>query len=288
MKKKINLLPIITILLLCITSISGILSMDFSKGYDVTNQYGTVVRIFGNGIYAHDSFFKAPILIGTDFCILFALVPLFIYTYIRNIINNTNISRVKLMSVYAVSLYYAASISFGVTYNRLHLVYITLFACSLFGMFSVLRTIRIDELNFKASIGYKIFLVMAGIALIIAWMPDIIPTVFSGKSLSLIEVYTTEITYVLDMGIIGPLCLVCLYLLNKGDNLGTLILAILFKACIIVGIMIIPQTICQMLSGYEIVLPVLIGKSVSFVILGGFALYFNSKLYSRLLRGQKV
>lgn len=282
MKKKISLLPIITILLLCVTSVAGVLSMDFSKGYDVTNQYGTVIRIFGNGIYAHDSFFKAPISIGTDLCILFILVPLFIYTYISNISNSTNVSRVKLMSVYAVSLYYAASISFGVTYNRLHLVYITLFACSLFGMFSVLRTIQIDELNFKASIGNRVFLIMAGIALIIAWMPDIIPTVFNGKSLSLIEVYTTEVTYVLDMGIIGPLCLVCLYLLNKGDNLGTLLLAILFKACIIVGIMMAPQTICQILSGYEVALPVLIGKSASFVVLSGFALYFNRQLYSRL------
>ncbi len=282
MKKKINLLPFITILLLCVTSVVGILSMDFSKGYDVTNQYGTVVRIFGNGIYAHDSFFKAPISIGTDFCILFVLVPLFIYTYIRNITHNTNISRVKLMSVYAVSFYYAASLSFGVTYNRLHLVYITLFACSLFGMFSVLRTIHINELNFKASIGNNIFLIMAGIALIIAWLPDIIPTVFSRKSLSLIEIYTTEVTYVLDMGIIGPLCLVCLYLLKKGDNLGTLILAILLKTCIIVGIMMIPQTICQSLSGYEIALPAFIGKSAFFVVLGGFALYFNKQLYSRL------
>lgn len=187
------------------------------------------------------------------------------------------------MSVYAVAFYYAASLSFGVTYNRLHLVYITLFTCSLFGMFSVFRTIQIEELNFKASIGNKIFLIMAGVALIIAWMPDIIPTVFSGESLSLIEVYTTEVTYVLDIGIIGPLCLVCLYLLRKGDNLGTLILAILFKSCIIVGIMMIPQTICQILSGYEVSLPILIGKSASFVVLGGFAIYFNRLLYSKLL-----
>jgi hypothetical protein len=256
--------------------------MDFTKGYDITNQYGTVVKIFGNGIYAHDSYFKAPILIGTDICVLLVVVPLFIYTYISNSRNNTIISRVKLTSMYAVTLYYAASISFGVTYNRLHLVYITLFACSLFGMFSVLRTISFDELSYEATNGNKIFLLMAGIALVIAWMPDIIPTVVNGKPLSLIEVYTTEVTYVLDMGIIGPLCLVCLYLLRKGDKLGTVIFAILLKTCIIVGIMMIPQTICQVLSGYEVALPVLIGKSASFVVLGSFALYFNKKLYSKL------
>lgn len=138
---------------------------------------------------------------------------------------------------------------------------------------------KTEELNYEVTKGIGVFLILAGIALISAWMPDIIPTIISGTSLPLIEVYTTEITYVLDMGIIGPLCLVCLYLLKKKDKLGIVILASLLKACIIVGIMMIPQTICQILSGYEVILPVLIIKSGSFVLLGGFALYFNRKLY---------
>jgi hypothetical protein len=46
--------------------------------------------------------------------------------------------------------------------------------------------------------------------------------------------------------------------------------------------MMISQTICQILSGYEVVLPVLITKSSSFVLLGGFAFYFNRKLYNGL------
>ncbi|CAM3842428.1 hypothetical protein [Mesobacillus zeae] len=282
MKKNINYLDIITIFLLCIISLAGILSMDFSKSYDATNQYGDIVKMFGNGIYAHDSYFKAPISIGSDICILFVLVPLFIYTSVKNMRADTNITKVQLVSVYAVALYYAASISFGVTYNLFHLLYIALFSCSLFGMFSTIRKIKINKLNFEITLGIKIFLVLTGIALIVAWMPDIIPSIIEGRTLSLIEVYTTEITYVLDMGIIGPLCLVCLYLLNKKDNLGTLILAILFKVCMIVGVMMISQTICQSLSGYEITLPVLICKSGSFSVLGVFALYFNTKLYRRL------
>jgi hypothetical protein len=60
------------------------------------------------------------------------------------------------------------------------------------------------------------------------------------------------------------------------------LLAILFKACMIVGIMMIPQTVCQVLSGFEMPLPVLLTKSGSFVLLGGFAIYFNHKLYKGL------
>ncbi len=86
--------------------------------------------MYGSGIYARDSYFAATIFIGTDFMILFILVPLFIYTYIQNIKRTDNITKIKLLTVYSGALYYAASLSFGVTYNRYHLLYIGLFSCT--------------------------------------------------------------------------------------------------------------------------------------------------------------
>lgn len=283
MKKKKDILSIVIIALLIVISATGVLSLDFSKSYEITNQYGDMVKMYGNGIYAHDSYFAAPIFIGTDFMILFIFVPLFIYTYLRNIKESNNSTKLKLMSVYSVAFYYAASLSFGVTYNQYHLLYIGLFTCTLFGLFSIMRKIKSEELNYDSKKGIKVFLILAGVALIVAWVPDIIQSVISNTAPPLIEVYTTSITNVLDMGIIGPLCLVCLHLLNKKDKLGIIILASLLKACIIVGIMMITQTIFQILSGFEVTLPVLITKSGTFLLLGGFALYFNSRLYSNLL-----
>ncbi len=70
--------------------------------------------------------------------------------------------------------------------------------------------------------------------------------------------------------------------IKEKDKLGIIILASLLKACIIVGIMMITQTIFQILSGYEATLPMLITKAGSFLLLGGFALYFNSMLYRNL------
>lgn len=282
MKKKKDILSIVIIALLIVISATGVLSLDFSKSYEITNQYGNMIKMYGNGIYAHDSYFAAPIFIGTDFMILFIFVPLFIYTYFQNIKESNNSTKLKLMSVYSAAFYYAASLSFGVTYNQYHLLYIGLFTCTLFGLFSIIRKIKSEELNYDSKKGIKIFLILAGAALIVAWMPDIIQTVILKTAPPLIEVYTTSITNVLDMGIIGPLCVVCSHLLNKKDKLGIIILASLLKACIIVGIMMITQTICQILSGFEVTLPILITKSGSFLLLGGFALYFNSRLYSNL------
>lgn len=81
------------------------------------------------------------------------------------------------------------------------------------------------------------------------------------------------------MGIIGPLCLICLYLLKKEDGLGDVLLAIILKVCIIIAVMMIPQTVYQYLSGAGLVWGAIITKAGSFVVLGCFAAYFNRKLY---------
>ena len=135
MKRRKDYLAVIVILLMLITTISGICSINFTKAYDYVNQYGQTVSVYGYGIYAHDTFFKAPLSIGTDLCILLLMVPLFIYSYYCYVKKGDAVSELKLISVYGVAVYYSASLAFGVTYNRLFLVYTALFACSLFGMF---------------------------------------------------------------------------------------------------------------------------------------------------------
>lgn len=63
--------------------------------------------------------------------------------------------------------------------------------------------------------GMKAFLILSRFALTAAWLPDIVTSLVNGTSLDFIEVYTTEITYVLDMGILSPLMFLTLYLLNR-------------------------------------------------------------------------
>lgn len=281
MNNRRDLLAITTMILLVITSIAGIVSLNFNYAYDFINQYGHSVKLYGYGIYAYDSYFQAPISIGTDMCILIVFVPLFLTTYINYIKRGNQSSELKLISVYFVALYYAVSISFGLTYNRFFLVYVALLSCSLFGMFRHIKNIEFHD-SITISKGIKIFLILSGAALIIAWLPDVVPTIMEGTTLSLIGVYTTNITYILDMGIISVLCFVSLFLLKKKEPLGTLILVCILKLCMVVGIMMVPQTVCQLISGVEVPLAALITKSLSFVLLGGFAFYYNRKIGKEL------
>jgi hypothetical protein len=151
----------------------------------------------------------------------------------------------------------------------------------------MIKSINTNELRKNQNLilpskGLSTFLILSGVSLFIAWLPDIIPSLIAGKSLMLIEIYTTEITYVLDMGIISPLMFICLYLLKKKDGLGDVVLSIVLTLCGIIGVMLPFQTLYQTLAGIETPIPVLIIKVGIFVLLAAFATHFNIKYYKNL------
>lgn len=289
--KKTNgidkLLFFIIVLLIVITA-TGLLSFNTRNSYIIINQYGDEVRIFGSGIYAHDSYFKAPIFVGTDFTMLLLAVPMMTISLIGDVRRQTQKSKLKLTAVTAVVLYYTASIAFGVTYNAYHLLYIALFSCSLFALITLITQFDTGALQRSLCIdlptkGMRVFLILSGVSLFVAWLPDIIPTLISRTTLPHIEVYTTEITYVLDMGIISPLMFICLVLLKKKKGLGIVILSAMLTLCTIVGVMLPIQTVFQVLAGIDIPAPVLITKVGTFVVLAVFAAAFNFRLMKSIV-----
>lgn len=279
-----NALNIIIILLLLIITICGISAFDTSYSYEIVNQYGENIQMWGAGIYAHDSYFKAPIFIGSDFTILLFIVPLTIITLLRNKKGSAIDYDIRVFGILSMLLYYSASLAFGVTYNSLHLVYILLFGLCFFTVcFKVAKLYAIGfrqrrVCSYPFTKGMKAFLLIAGIALFVAWLPDIITSIIRGTSLELIEVYTTEITYVLDMGIISPLIFITYYLSKHEYFIGYALLRMILRVCTAVGIMLPVQTIFQLAAGISIPIPALITKVFIFVLLAVFAVFFDYRL----------
>ena len=282
--KRVFFIDGIIIILLLVITLNGITSFNTKNAYEVVNQYGDIIRIWGSGIYAHDSFFKAPIFIGSDFTILLVALPLLIATILRK---NKTVSLeydVRSFTLLSLLLYYSASVCFGVTYNNLHLIYIALFGLLFFRTISLLMklyAVQIKNQNactFCVSKGMRIFLVISGLSLFVAWLPDIIVSIINKKSLNLIEVYTTEVTYILDMGIISPLMFISLYLSKRQNFIGYVILRMIFFTCMLVGIMLPIQTVFQIAAGITIPIPALITKVFIFVILAFFSFVFNKRL----------
>lgn len=281
---SLHIVTLLIIILSAITSLVGLLYTTEGNVFNFVNQYGDMVKIYGDGLYAHDSYFMAPIFRGTDFTIIFVAIPILIISLILDIRRKGLKNRILLTSAISVFTYYSASIAFGVTYNILHLVYIALFSSSFFGLIIAINSI--DKRELKKNMGDKlpfkgiyVFLTITGISLIVAWLPDIIKSLVLDRSLELIEIYTTQITYVLDMGIIAPAALICLFQLKKQKGIGYVLLPLLLTLCSVIGVMIPIQTVFQIKAGISIPIGAIITKSVTFIILALFAVYLNIKCF---------
>jgi len=284
-EKSLYIITFFIIILSTVTSAVGLLYKTSGKAFDFVNQYGNTVKMYGNGLYARDSLFQAATDRGTDFTILCVAVPMLIIALVLDVKKKTLKNRLFLTGIISVFMYYSASIAFGITYNILDLVYIALFSSSLFGLIVSITSIDMKDILIGKSLPYKgiyTFLVLSGIALIVAWLPDIITSLITKSSLKHIEVYTTEITYVLDMGIIAPLMFICLCQLKKRNELGYVLLESLLILCIVIGIMIPLQTVFELSAGVKLSIGEIVTKGASFVILALFALYFNVKLFKSI------
>ncbi len=280
----IQILSAVSAVLLVIITLCGVLSWNTSGSFEAVNQYGETIKMWGSGIYARDSYMKATVFIGSDMCLLFAGVPLTILSIVYDLKKRDRKSRLLLVSVLAWLLYYAVSICFGVTYNMLFLAYTALFVCSFFSFVSGIHGLSKEHFDVPVQLcgkAYTVFLVLSGISTFVAWFPDIISSFTSGR-LQLIEVYTTEITYIIDMGIISPAAFLCLYMLKKRSSFGVVLLSVLLIGIIIVGIMMIFQTAVQLISGVALPLIVIITKSAVFTVLGIYASVLAKKLYKTI------
>ncbi len=287
MRKSIHNLSIIIVILTIVVSGVGLFWTDGGSPFTVNSMYGNEIELYGNGIYKNDNAFLAPIFRGTDCVTLFLTVPLLLFFIYMDKKQQTFKSLLRLTSFLFVILYYAVNLAFGVIFNELHLVYTLLLSTSFFTVLICIQLLKDKyekefSITFKATLGLKVFIVISGIMLFVAWLPDIINAHISGKPLAYLENYTTSATYIIDMGFISPLLFLSLYLLKRKTFYGVSLLSMLLSLSMVIGIILPFQTLFQILSGINTPMPELITKVIIFVVLSIFAIYFNRKLYKSI------
>ena len=93
-------------------------------------------------LIAYDSYFKAPIFIGSDVTILLFVIPISIVTFLRTWKEQSVENYICSSGLIGKLLYYSASLAFGVTYNSLHLLYIALFGVCFFSVCMLLAKLH--------------------------------------------------------------------------------------------------------------------------------------------------
>jgi hypothetical protein len=176
----------------------------------------------------------------------------------------------------AYLLYNSASISLGVAYNQLFLVYILYFSASFFSFVLAFFSINFETLKSHISPafphrGVAIFLFFAGLSVFV-WLSEILIPLFQGVYPAGLDTYTTEITYVIDLGIIPPVCYLTGFMVLRRIPQGYLLAVLMIILNAFIGVVVISQTVFQYLSNIFLSTGQYIGFVGTFVLMGGIAI----------------
>ena len=269
-------LSILVVILVWCSAGMGLFYRDGGQPRTVENMYGETVQLFGDGVYANNSMLKATTAKGSDCVMLLVSLGLLATTLKRD-----TGSKARLLhgGFLVPILYYSATTSFGITYSRMFLIYLFLFSAAFFTMVASMidlnRTIHPVNKNTKY-IGTAIFTMLAGCTVLV-WLMSILPTVFSDAPLDIIEIYTTEPTFIIDIGLIFPTCVLGGIMLLKKKPLGYILPPIMLTFLAIIAVMVIGQTVMQLQYGVVISIQQVIGYVITFVVFGIIAAIVNTR-----------
>lgn len=250
---------------------AGLFWQDGGSPFTFTTLRGQSVQINGQGLYRYDTFFKAPIQRGTDAVTLFVTIPLLVFAAMRYRRGSLR-GGLLLAGALACLLYNAASVAFGAAYNDLHLVYIVWFSASLFGF--VLACLSIDLQALPALVSPRLprrwiaaFVILSGLTLIV-WAVDIVAALLQGEAPAGLGPYTTEVTYVIDLGIILPAALSAGIALLRRTGAGFLLTLVILVLNAIIGVTVLGQTAVQTLVGIRLSTAEYVSKVGVFTLTG--------------------
>lgn len=282
MKKSLSILSVSSALSAIVSACFGVFYSFGGSQRTVENIYGQQVVLYGDGVYANDSIMKVGATKGTDVVIIIVGVLLLCTVLVLKKKKYAPFLHAGLLSLV---LYASTCLIFGVTFNRLFLIYLFQFGSTLFAfvlaMTDLLRKKSFEKIYNKKLAGTAIFLLIGGCSVLI-WLTFIFPTAISGSPMEIIDIYTTEPTFVIDLAIIFPTALFCGISLLAKKPFAYQLAPVLLTALTGVGACVIAQTIVQSALGIVLNPGQLFGLVISFVILGIVALALNVRLLRSL------
>ena len=279
MKRPSKLFTMVSAITAIISSSVGVFYSFGGNPKTVDNIYGQAITLYGDGVYANDSIIKAGATKGTDVVIIIIGLIL-IYTVL--ILKNKTYFPFLQCGLLSIILYATTCLIMGVTFNRLFLLYVLQFGSTLFA-FILLMSDLLNKKSFESNIynkkltGTALFLIISGCS-VLQWLIFIFPSVVTGKSMEIIDIYTTEPTFVIDLAIILPSTLYCGLMLIRKKAIAYQLAPVLLILLTGVGIVVISQTIVQTALGLVLTTGQLLGLVILFAILGAIALFLNVKL----------
>ena len=237
--------------------------------FTVTSVHGTQVELWGQGLYRYDSYFRAPIFRGSDAVTAFLAFPVLLFAIIADA-RGSRRGRLLLMAMLTYFLYYTISLAFTAAYNPMLLVYLLAFSFSLFGLITAFSTLDLAALSASVSEraprkAMAIFMFIAGLSVFV-WLLDIVNFLLTGQFPETLATYTTDVTAVLDIGVITPVAYLTGIRLLQRKPLGDALAAIMLILNTFIGLVVVGQTVFQSAAGISLPPQVLVIFVGTFVV----------------------
>jgi hypothetical protein len=264
---------------------TGLLWRPSGPPVSVVTPRGHTAQLAGDGLYRYDTVFTAAGNTAVDAVVLALGIPLLVTAWVQF---RTGSPRGALLLTGALGylLYVYATYALGVAYNPLYLAYVTLLAASLLGFIAALSATDRAALAAVAAapdLPHRFlsrFLLTSAAVTALIWLQPLVTALLQRTSPEGLDVYTTPVTYALDLAVITPAAALAGLLVRRRDPLGYLLAAPLLVIIVLLLPTITLSTILQAAAGVPFTAAQVAGPIAGFGILGGA----GSWLVVRLLR----
>ena len=254
------------------TSLVGLLSGGGPGRQVVTTARGATVILYGEGLYAADSWLVGVGSRGQDVAILLVEVPLLLLAAGRYRRGPSPVAAVALTGVLAFFTYYYVSAVFATAQNRLFPLYVAAASAAGFAMAVLAGRIDVPKTSeaLPARPGRRalaIYLFAVAAALTLAWLPGMMGTAISGETAAAVGPYTSAATEALDLGLVVPVAVLSAVHLLRGLPLGRVLAVVMLAVNVCIGTLLMGQGVAQLISDVPLTPAEIVAKMLTFAVL---------------------
>ena len=285
MDKALRRLPGLVAAIGACAAAVGVLWRPSGHPLTVETPRGQRVQLAGDGLYRYDTVFTAAGNTAVDAVVLAFGIPLVVRAWLQHR-NGSARGTLLLTGSLGYLLYVYANYALGVAYNPLYLAYVTMVSASLFGL--VAGFARFDRAALAAVAAHpdlphralSTFLLASAAVTAVVWLQPLVAALLQSETPPLLDVYTTPVTFTLDLAVLTPAAAYAGYLVRRRDPLGYLIAAPLLVTIVLLLPTISLSTALQATAGISFTVPEVVGPIGGFGALG----VIGAWLLVRLLR----
>jgi hypothetical protein len=263
----------------------GLLWRSSGHAVSALTPRGESIRLAGGGLYHYDTVFTAAGNTAVDAVVLALGIPLLVTAWLQFRAGSPRGS-LLLTGALGFLLYVYANDALGVAYNPLFLAYVVLLAACLFGFIAAFAASDRTALAAAAADpGFphrflSRFLFASAAVTAAVWLLPLGTALLQGSAPPLLDLYTTPVTYALDLAVVTPAAALAGLLVRRRDPLGYLLAAPLLVTIVMLLPSIALGTALQAAAGISFTAAEIVGPITGFGVLG----IIGARLLVRLLR----